>query len=147
MTSQLTEKSDVYSFGVVLLELVTGQRAIIRAQSEGAEDTNIVSWVRQRLATGNMESIVDAKMQGHYNVNSVWKVADLALKYTMMCGSQRPTMPEVVIKLKECMVLEVTSETKSVCSKYYSCQNTSNGTVRSEIYYTGYSSNGNTSRE
>ncbi|KAJ4749623.1 Leucine-rich repeat protein kinase family protein [Rhynchospora pubera] len=138
MTSQLTEKSDVYSFGIVLLELITGQKALISASGQEAEKTNIVYWVRQRLAKGNIESIVDARMKGEYDANSVWKVTDLALKCTMPLGSQRPTMPEVVAQLRECMESEVTCDIN-----YHSSQNSSIGTTRNG-YYTGYSSNGNT---
>ncbi|KAJ4821271.1 Leucine-rich repeat protein kinase family protein [Rhynchospora pubera] len=142
MTSQLTEKSDVYSFGVVLLEQITGQKAIIRALNQGSENTHIVQWVRKRLVRGNIESVVDARMQGDYDLNSVWKVADLALKCTMPCGSQRPTMPEVVIKLKECMELEVSGEPMKVYPSYYTSQNSRNGTVRSGNYHTANSGNG-----
>ncbi|KAJ4768535.1 Leucine-rich repeat protein kinase family protein [Rhynchospora pubera] len=142
MTSQLTEKSDVYSFGVVLLEQITGQKAIIRALNQGSENTHIVQWVRKRLVRGNIESVVDARMQGDYDLNSVWKVADLALKCTMPCGSQRPTMPEVLIKLKECMELEVSGEPMKVYPSYYTSQNSRNGTVRSGNYHTANSGNG-----
>ncbi|RWW79756.1 hypothetical protein BHE74_00011936 [Ensete ventricosum] len=45
MTGQLTVKSDVYSFGVVLLELITGRRAV--DNSRGAEEHNLVAWVRK----------------------------------------------------------------------------------------------------
>ncbi|KAJ4821267.1 Leucine-rich repeat protein kinase family protein [Rhynchospora pubera] len=138
MTSQLTEKSDVYSFGIVLLELITGQKALISASGQEAEKTNIVYWVRQRLAKGNIESIVDARMKGEYDANSVWKVTDLALKCTMPLGSQRPMMPEVVAQLKECMESEVTCDIN-----YHSSQNSSIGTTRNG-YYTGYSINGDT---
>ncbi|XP_078169128.1 putative leucine-rich repeat receptor-like protein kinase At2g19210 isoform X2 [Carex rostrata] len=110
MTYQLTEKSDVYSFGVVLLQIVTGQPAIIqgsRSENEsGSMNINIIQWVRQRLARGNIESVVDARMQGEYDINSVWKAADVALKCTAQSAAQRPTMTEVVIQLKECMELE-----------------------------------------
>ncbi|XBJ06925.1 hypothetical protein VPH35_012510 [Triticum aestivum] len=54
-TVQPTTKSDVYSFGVVLLELVTGKPALLSEM----EPMNIIHWVRQRLARGNMEDVVD----------------------------------------------------------------------------------------
>lgn len=142
MTSQLTEKSDVYSFGVVLLELITGKKAVIPVPGRGSSEnsTNIVHWVRQRLAKGNIESIVDARMRGDYDVNSVWKFADLALKCTMQYGSQRPAMPEVVLKLKECKELEVTASASNYCCG----QSSSTGTARSRSYYTALISNGTT---
>lgn len=33
---QLSERSDVYSFGVVLLELLSGKKAVISVDSDGA---------------------------------------------------------------------------------------------------------------
>nr|XP_051220267.1 putative leucine-rich repeat receptor-like protein kinase At2g19210 [Lolium perenne] len=101
-TMQLTTKSDVYSFGVVLLELVTGKPAILR----DPVPINIIQWVRQRLAQGNIEAVVDARMRGHYDVNTVWKVADIALKCTAQSSAQRPSMTDVVTQLRECIDLE-----------------------------------------
>ncbi|RCV16866.1 hypothetical protein SETIT_3G172900v2 [Setaria italica] len=100
-TMQPTTKSDVYIFGVVLLELVTGRQA---TQSD-PEPTSIIQWVRRRLAQGNIEDVVDTRMRGEYDVNSVWKVADFALKCTMQAPMQQPTMTDVVAQLQECLEL------------------------------------------
>ncbi|KAF6981928.1 hypothetical protein CFC21_000374 [Triticum aestivum] len=101
-TVQPTTKSDVYSFGVVLLELVTGKPAILSEP----EPMNIIHWVRQRLARGNMEGVVDTRMHGGYNINVVWKVAEIALKCTAQESAQRPTIADVVVQLQECLELE-----------------------------------------
>ena len=55
---------------------------------------------------GNIESIVDPRMHGNYDVNSVWKATDVALKCTAVTSTQRPTMTEVVAQLQECLQLE-----------------------------------------
>ncbi|XP_037474430.1 putative leucine-rich repeat receptor-like serine/threonine-protein kinase At2g19230 [Triticum dicoccoides] len=102
-TFQLTNKSDVFSFGVVLLKIITGQRHILK----DPEPTSIVQWVRQRLACGNIEGVVDARMHGDHNVNNVWKIADTALKCTAHNPMQRPTMTEVVAVLQDCLEIEV----------------------------------------
>jgi serine/threonine protein kinase len=99
---QPTTKSDVYSFGVVLLEMVTGRQAIL----SDPEPTSIIQWVRRRLARGNIEDVVDKRIRGEYDVNSVWKVADIALKCTVQTSVQRPTMIDVVAQLQECLELE-----------------------------------------
>ncbi|WVZ99319.1 LOW QUALITY PROTEIN: hypothetical protein U9M48_044640 [Paspalum notatum var. saurae] len=101
-TLQPTTKSDVYSFGVVMLELVTGKPTIL----SDPEPASIIQWVRRRLARGNIEDVVDTRMRGEYEVNSVWKVADIALKCTMQESAQRPTMTDVVAQLRECLELE-----------------------------------------
>ncbi|XP_047044152.1 probable LRR receptor-like protein kinase At1g51890 [Lolium rigidum] len=101
-THQLTNKTDVFSYGVVLLEIVTGQPHI----PNDPEPTGIVLWVRRRLVSGNIEGIVDARMCGDHDVNSVWKVTDTALKCTSQTPEERPSMTDVVALLKECLELE-----------------------------------------
>uniref|UniRef100_A0ACD5TER0 Uncharacterized protein n=1 Tax=Avena sativa TaxID=4498 RepID=A0ACD5TER0_AVESA len=102
-TFQLTNKIDVFSFGVVLLEIVTGKPHILN----DPEPTSIIQWVQQRLPRGNIESVVDSGMRSDYDINSVWKTADIALKCTTHAPEQRPTMTDVVSQLQECLELEV----------------------------------------
>jgi len=101
-TMQPSTTSDVYSFGVVLLELITGKPAIVR----DPEPISLIRWAQRRLSRGDIEAVVDASMQGDYDVNSVWKAAETALKCTELNSLQRPTMTEVVVQLQECLGLE-----------------------------------------
>ncbi|XP_021303599.1 putative leucine-rich repeat receptor-like protein kinase At2g19210 [Sorghum bicolor] len=102
VTGKPTSKSDVYSFGVVLLELVAGRPANLR----DPENTSIIHWARQRLAQGNIEAVVDPRMGGNHDINSVWKVANIALSCTAEASAERPTMTDVVAELQECLELE-----------------------------------------
>jgi serine/threonine protein kinase len=112
-TSQLSEKSDVYSFGVVLLELITGQPPAVPVSN--TESIHVALWVRQKLSEGDIASIADPRMGGQYDVNSVWKVAELALKCKEKPSRERPTMTDVVAELKESLDLQV-----SYAMGYYS---------------------------
>ncbi|KAJ4771496.1 Leucine-rich repeat protein kinase family protein [Rhynchospora pubera] len=103
---QLTEKSDVYSFGVVLLEIITGKSAIIQVP-EGSQ--HLTNFVQRDLSKGNIESILDSNMGGQHNLNSIWKVADLALRCTIQQPTMRPDMTAVVTELKESLELEMCS--------------------------------------
>ncbi|XP_078168529.1 putative leucine-rich repeat receptor-like protein kinase At2g19210 [Carex rostrata] len=135
MTMHLTEKSDVYSFGVVLLQIVTGEPAIIQGSEpdngSGNMSINIIQWVWQKLARGNIESVVDASMQGKYDINSVWKAADMALKCTAQSAAQRPTMTEVVLQLKECIELE--AATGGNCNSNFYSGNSNNGYTNENV--------------
>ncbi|XP_065047537.1 putative leucine-rich repeat receptor-like serine/threonine-protein kinase At2g19230 [Musa acuminata AAA Group] len=102
---KLTEKSDVYSFGVVLLELITGLPAILRNPDRGI----LVHWVSPILARGDIDTVTDDRMQRENGTSSVWKAAEIALRCVLPTSIERPTMSEVVIQLKECMALEVSS--------------------------------------
>ncbi|KAM0826257.1 hypothetical protein ACQ4PT_069007 [Festuca glaucescens] len=100
----ITEKSDVYSFGVVLLELITGSLPVVPISDNMR--IHIGEWVQQSLDHGTMENIVDTKMGGDYDINSVRKAVALALHCKREVSRERPAMAEVVMQLKECLVLE-----------------------------------------
>ncbi|GJN35236.1 hypothetical protein PR202_gb23986 [Eleusine coracana subsp. coracana] len=104
-TSRLSEKSDVYSFGIVLLELITGQPPAVPISD--TESIHIPRWVREKLSVGEIESIADRRMGGEYDVNSVWKVAELALQCIERPSHERPTMTEVVLEVKESLAPEL----------------------------------------
>ena len=99
---QPSTKSDVYSFGVVLLELVTGKPAILH----NPEPITLINWARQRLAQGDIDGVVDARMQGDHDINAVWKTTEIALKCTERSALLRPSMTDVVMQLQECLDLE-----------------------------------------
>ncbi|CAM0878561.1 unnamed protein product [Alopecurus aequalis] len=119
-TMQPSTKSDVYSFGVVLLELITGKPAIVR----DPEPIRLIRWAQQRLSRGDIEAVVDTHMQGDYDVNGVWKAAEIALKCTELESLQRPTMTEVVMQLQECLQLEEDRIGVETTNKLYSGRNT-----------------------
>ncbi|GKF03778.1 leucine-rich repeat transmembrane protein kinase protein [Tanacetum coccineum] len=95
-TTRLTEKSDVYSFGVLLLELITGRPAI-------SNDIYIVKWVKSMIAEGNVQSIIDPRLQGDYDINTAWKLVELAITCVDNISVKRPTMNDVVTDLKSCL--------------------------------------------
>jgi hypothetical protein len=51
---------------------------------------------------------LDPNIGGQYNLNSIWKVADLALRCTDH-PAKRPAMPTVVTDLKESLNLEMSN--------------------------------------
>ncbi|XP_076885266.1 putative LRR receptor-like serine/threonine-protein kinase At1g05700 [Bidens hawaiensis] len=95
-TNRLTEKSDVYSFGVVLLELITGKPAI-------STDIYIVNWVKSMVEKGSVENIIDPRLHGDFDVNTAWKVVELAMSCVGTSSVERPTMNDVVMDLKNCL--------------------------------------------
>ncbi|KAL6846308.1 hypothetical protein ACP4OV_023756 [Aristida adscensionis] len=108
-TGRLTESSDVYSFGVVLLEVATGEPPVVPGHG------HIAQRVKQIVATGDISSVADARLQGAYNVSSMWKVVETA----MMCTADavhRPTMSAVVAQLKESLALEEEEAWEMECS-------------------------------
>ncbi|KAJ4829904.1 hypothetical protein Tsubulata_025133, partial [Turnera subulata] len=98
-TNWLTEKSDVYSFGVVLLEIITSRPVIEKTKERSG---HISDWVRSVIERGDIRSIIDPKLYGSYDVNSGWRVIELALSCLSSSPADRPTMNQVVTELNEC---------------------------------------------
>jgi serine/threonine protein kinase len=113
-TGWLTESSDVYSFGVVLLEVATGEPPILPGHG------HIVQRVKQKIASGNVSMVVDAKLGDTYDVNSMWKLVDTAMACTADASIRRPTMAVVVAQLKESLALEESHEDNSVLGSFTS---------------------------
>ncbi|CAH8361698.1 unnamed protein product [Eruca vesicaria subsp. sativa] len=101
-TNWLNEKSDVYSFGIVLLEIITNQHVI----NQNREKPYIVEWVGLMLTKGDIQNIMDPKLFGDYDSNSVWRAVELAMSCLNPSSARRPTMSQVVTKLNECLAYE-----------------------------------------
>ncbi|PQM33859.1 putative LRR receptor-like serine/threonine-protein kinase [Prunus yedoensis var. nudiflora] len=102
LSNRLNEKSDVYSFGVVLLEIITSRPVITRTH----ERIHISQWVGFMLANGDINSIVDPRLEANFNTNSVWKAVEIAMACVSLNAIKRPSMSQVVVDLKECLATE-----------------------------------------
>ncbi|KAF4381686.1 putative leucine-rich repeat receptor-like protein kinase At2g19210 [Cannabis sativa] len=104
----LNEKSDVYSFGVVLLEIITSRSVLSRSSDN--ENIHLSQWVQFMVGNGEIKSIVDPRLQGHFQVNSAWKYVEIATACLNKNSIDRPTMTQVVMELNECLALEIAKD-------------------------------------
>ncbi|TXG46281.1 hypothetical protein EZV62_028220 [Acer yangbiense] len=104
------KKSDVYSFGIILFELITGQPAIKRGPEE---DRYILQRVTPIIERGDIQNVVDPRLQGKFNTNAAWKIVDTAMSCVCPTAVDRPDINNVLIELKECLAIEVASRRNS----------------------------------
>ncbi|AET01560.2 LRR receptor-like kinase [Medicago truncatula] len=103
-TGNTNKKNDIYSFGIVLLELITGKKALVRASGESI---HILQWVTPIVERGDIRSIIDARLQGKFDINSAWKVVEIAMSSTSPIEVERPDMSQILAELKECLSLDM----------------------------------------
>lgn len=101
---QLTEKSDVYSFGVVLLELISGRKPV--STEEYGSDWSIVHWARSLIRKGDVISIIDPSLAGTVKVESVWRIAEIAIQCVEQHSSMRPRMQEIILAIQDATKIE-----------------------------------------
>ncbi|KAH6558004.1 hypothetical protein KP509_1Z082600 [Ceratopteris richardii] len=110
---KLTEKVDVYSFGVVLFEVVCGRQSTFYTLPT-RQETRIVDWAKSSILRGMIDEIVDPSLGGHYDVDLVWKVLEVALACVEMPSSKRPSMNQVCQDLKEALDVQHRSRNMDV---------------------------------
>lgn len=59
------------------------------------------------ILEGSIMDIVDPKLMGDFDTNGVWKAIELAMTCVNPIPDYRPTMPHVVMELKECLESEI----------------------------------------
>ncbi|KAL0010257.1 hypothetical protein SO802_005365 [Lithocarpus litseifolius] len=106
-SGNFNKKSDVYSFGIILFELITGRTAIVRGP---VRNNHILDWVNPLIERGDVQNIIDPRLEGEFNSTSAWKAIEIAMSCIPSYATQRPDMSYVLAELKECLALEMAHE-------------------------------------
>ncbi|XP_052136508.1 probable LRR receptor-like serine/threonine-protein kinase At1g67720 [Oryza glaberrima] len=112
ISQQLTEKSDMYSFGVILLELISGHEPISN-DNFGLHCRNIVEWARSHMESGDIHGIIDQSLDAGYDLQSVWKIAEVATMCVKPKGVLRPSISEVLKEIQDAIAIELQRELPS----------------------------------
>ncbi|CAH8358605.1 unnamed protein product [Eruca vesicaria subsp. sativa] len=70
------------------------------------EKPHIAEWVGLMLTKGDLKTIMDPKLYGDYDSDSVWRAVELAMSCLNPSSARRPTMSQVVTQLNECLAYE-----------------------------------------
>ncbi|XWS32969.1 hypothetical protein CRYUN_Cryun22dG0036800 [Craigia yunnanensis] len=101
MTCRVSDKADVYSYGVVLLELLSDKKALDPSFSPYGNGFNIVQWSCLLLRQGRAKEFFTAGLWDAGPQNDLVEVLHLAVVCTVESLSTRPTMKQVVRRLKQ----------------------------------------------
>ncbi|KAJ8774911.1 hypothetical protein K2173_019915 [Erythroxylum novogranatense] len=101
MTCRVSDKADVYSYGVVLLELLSDKKALDPSFSPYGNGFNIVAWACMLLRQGRAKEFFTAGLWDAGPHDDLVEVLHLAVVCTVDSLSTRPTMRQVVRRLKQ----------------------------------------------
>ncbi|KAJ4772174.1 Leucine-rich repeat protein kinase family protein [Rhynchospora pubera] len=115
-TQEFTVKTDIFSFGIILLEVISGYSPISK-EHFGDNFQYIVEWAREHIESGNIHGIIDKSLEPTYDIQSIWKVAEVALMCVKPRGLERPSISEVLKEIQEAILIEqkvATSRVESI---------------------------------
>ncbi|XP_077222789.1 receptor-like protein kinase 2 [Tasmannia lanceolata] len=101
MTCRVSDKADVYSYGVVLLELISDKKALDPSFSSYGNGFNIVAWACMLLRQGRAREVFTAGLWEVGPHDDLVDTLHLAVMCTVDSLSIRPTMKQVVQRLKQ----------------------------------------------
>ncbi|XP_050874077.1 probable LRR receptor-like serine/threonine-protein kinase At1g05700 [Lathyrus oleraceus] len=103
-TGNISKRNDVYSFGIILFVLITGRQAIERV---AGKSIHILEWVTHIIDRGDIKNIVDPRLEGKFNMNSAWKVVEIAMSCILEAANERPDISQILAGLNECLSMEM----------------------------------------
>ncbi|KAJ0008348.1 hypothetical protein Pint_28800 [Pistacia integerrima] len=59
------------------------------------------------LSKGYIANIVNPRLHGDFDTNSVWKAVEIAMPCVSPTSAKRPTMNQVVVELHESLAMEI----------------------------------------
>lgn len=101
LTGRVSNKADVYSYGVVLLELMSDKRALDPSFYLHEDGFNIASWASLLLNEGRAEDVLMASLWESGPRDKLVKILQVAVLCTDDSLAARPTMKQVVQRLKQ----------------------------------------------
>ncbi|KAJ4898619.1 LRR receptor-like serine/threonine-protein kinase RPK2 [Raphanus sativus] len=101
MTCRVSDKADVYSYGVVLLELLSDKKVLDPSFVSYGNGFNIVQWGDMLLRQGRAKEFFTAGLWDVGPHDDLVEVLHLAVICTLDSLSTRPTMKQVVLRLKQ----------------------------------------------
>ncbi|KAL9262579.1 LRR receptor-like serine/threonine-protein kinase RPK2-like protein [Drosera capensis] len=101
LTCRVSDKCDVYSYGVVLLELISDKKALDPSFSSHGNGYNIVPWACMMLRQGRSKEVFTAGIWEEGPQGDLVEVLYLAVKCTVDTLTIRPTMRQVVQRLRQ----------------------------------------------
>ena len=67
---------------------------------------HILQWLIPIVDSGDIQRIMDPRLEGEFDINSAWKVVEIAISCTRPMAIQRPDINHVLAELKESSVSE-----------------------------------------
>ncbi|XP_057759501.1 receptor-like protein kinase FERONIA [Arachis stenosperma] len=99
---KLTEKSDLYSLGVVLLEVLSARPAVSQGDVDNNNDEPLMlaEFAKLCFENGNLEQIVDPKIEGEIVKECFEVYLGVAMKCLAERGVERPSTGDVLQNLE-----------------------------------------------
>lgn len=72
-----------------------------------SDTSNKIVWqAKSHVESGNIEAVIDPSLRDDYNVQSVWKIAEISIMCVKPYGSQRPSITEVLKEIQGAIEVE-----------------------------------------